>query len=349
MFPSFSKKVLYAILAASLIAAVLIGLRIVDLFPLPPHVTCSVAHFSTLRGFYSNFKNVFVSAYEENIHGVNVRNVANVLNTALQLIRKFRKTHDTKYLELSYNELVKACALLSSDVKHFREVQNRNNIATAIAVALVPSLVYVIASVVAPWLYVRFKLWYFSIFEVVPEEERRRRGGEEEEERRTVRKSILMDEETLAVVVAICIVVSVFVVAYVVTHSKVTEPFSAIGLLGPTKKIGGYPTVVYPGEKFLLWVYLFDYEGKIMWYRVLIKLGNRTTFINSTVPAHASVIDYVEACLAHNESTLIPVWLSIAKPGSYKLIFEVWYYDVSKGRFVYKGIWTHIYINVTRR
>ncbi len=347
MFPTFSRRILYIIIAVSVVAALFVGLRVVNLFPLPPHVTCTVIHFTTLKGFYTDFRKVFTAAYEENIHGVKVRDVADELNTALQLVRKFRKTGDARYLAESYDRLVAACRLLKQDVEHFQELQNRNNAIATVLIAVLPPVIYVLATVVVPCLYIRFKMWYFSIFDVVPEEERGKGG--ESEERRAVRKSILMDEEVFAVVIAICIVVSVFVIAYVVTHSKVTEPFSAIGLLGPTKKIGGYPTVVYPGEKFLLWVYLFDYEGKIMWYRVLIKLGNRTTLINSTVPARVPVVDYVEACLAHNESTLIPVWLSISRPGEYKLIFEVWYYDVSKGRFVYKGIWTHIYVNVTRR
>ncbi len=341
MFPKFSKRVLLIVAAASCIAALLVGFRIVNLFPLPTLVKCSVAPTSSLSGFYNDFKKVFVDAYYENVHGVDVRNVADTLDKALKLVRKYRLTKDSKYLDEAVNLLQYSCKLLNHDVMKFRNVQNTLNIVTAAAIAVVPPIVYVLLTIIIPVLYVKFKLWYLSIFEIVP--------SEGTGERKEVSKSVLMDEEVFGVVAAICIVVTVFVIGYVVTHSKVTEPFSAIGLLGPTKKIGGYPRVVMVGQKFLLWVYLFDYEGKIMWYRVLIKLGNRTTFINSTIPAHAPVIDYVEACLYHNESTLIPVWLSINRSGSYKLIFEVWYYNVKLRKFVYKGIWTHIYINVTRR
>jgi len=296
----------------------------------------------SLDSFYFNVFRVFERMYVLNLRGVDVRDSCSVLNRALNLSWTYRKSGNVSALATANKLVEETVYLLKRDVERYNRNLDQLRVIVSLCVAVLPPLIFILAVIVTPRVYYRFKLWYLSSFEVVPS------GRSSSEEERRVCKSKIMDEEVTAVVLALIIVASVFAVAYIVNKSRVAEPFSAIGLLGPNKKIGNYPTHVHPGEKFLLWVYVHDYEGHVMLYRIYVKLGNRSTFINSTIPAKAPIIDYFDLCLTHNESMLIPVYLSINKTGSYKLIFELWYYDPSTRKFRYKGLWTHLYINVTR-
>ncbi|MEM1986571.1 MAG: DUF1616 domain-containing protein [Nitrososphaeria archaeon] len=94
----------------------------------------------------------------------------------------------------------------------------------------------------------------------------------------------IFDEEVLAVLAAIIIVASVFAVVQAINAGRVVEPFSELGLLGPYQKIGDYPREVVAGSQFLLHSYVGNHEGKTMFYRVLVKVGNRTSVINETMP-----------------------------------------------------------------
>ncbi len=60
-------------------------------------------------------------------------------------------------------------------------------------------------------------------------------------------RTLLFDEEVLAVVAAVA-VVGVALVSAVLLGPAVREPFSAIGLLGPEGRIGGYPSEVAAGR-----------------------------------------------------------------------------------------------------
>lgn len=158
----------------------------------------------------------------------------------------------------------------------------------------------------------------------------------------------MIDEEVKAVVSAIIIVALVFAVSQMFLAERIVEPFSEIGLLGPKKKIGDYPREVIVGEPIKLYLYLGNHEGKVMYYVILVKLGNRSTFVNSTIPADAPVIDVYERILAHNETCLIPVILRINRTGiNLRLIFEMWIYDENL-ELKYHGRWLQLWINVTK-
>ena len=158
----------------------------------------------------------------------------------------------------------------------------------------------------------------------------------------------MIDEEVGAVILAIVVVASVFGIAEYINSNRVVEPFSAIGLLGPKMKIGDYPTTVVKGERFKLYIYVANHEGKAMYYRILVKLGNRSTFINSTMPAKALVIVKFERILLNNQTWIQPLELAINKTGiDYRLIVEMWIYNTTSHEFNYYGRWVHLWINVT--
>jgi uncharacterized membrane protein len=129
---------------------------------------------------------------------------------------------------------------------------------------------------------------------------------------------------------------------------KSTEHFSELGILGPNMKIADYPKELRVNESFTLYLYIGNREGKIAYYRILVKLGNKSSFINETVPMDAPIIAKYEKVLMNNETWIYPISLSINKEGvNLRLVFEMWIYDEAVNGFKYYGRWNQLWLNVT--
>jgi len=158
----------------------------------------------------------------------------------------------------------------------------------------------------------------------------------------------LIDDEVKAVVLAIIIVAGVFSIAQLVASERVVEPFSALGLLGPKMKIGDYPKNVLVNQTINLYLFVDNHEGRVMYYVIYAKLGNKSTVINENVSAAAPILDVYEVVLPHGANATIPVSLKISKPRTNaRLIFEMWIYDPESGELRYHGRWVQLWINVT--
>ena len=161
---------------------------------------------------------------------------------------------------------------------------------------------------------------------------------------------MLVDEEVLAVVLAVITAAGILTASQTLPVGRVAEPFSELAILGPEMKIGNYPREVAAGESFKLHVYVGNHEGRVMYYAVLIKLGNKSTPINETEPTNAPIIARYESILlnSNSENHTYPITLRIDKPGvNYRLIFELWRYDESIHRFRYHQRWCQLWLNVT--
>lgn len=155
-----------------------------------------------------------------------------------------------------------------------------------------------------------------------------------------------LDSEVVAVIAAVVIVALAFSIAYTL-RGDVAEPFSALGLLGPEGKIGNYPEKVHVGEPVKLHIFIQNYEGKPVYYRTLVKVGENTTLVNETTPANLEPIKTFDIILNHGENVTLPLTLVFNEPlGNAKLIIELWYYDAKKETFVYSGRWNHLYFKV---
>lgn len=156
----------------------------------------------------------------------------------------------------------------------------------------------------------------------------------------------MIDEEVRAVVLAVALVAGVFAASQTLQSGRVVEPFSEIGLLGPGMKIGDYPKNVLVNETFRLYLYIGNHEGRVMYYTVLVKLGDEATLINETAYAEAQVIDEYEAILPHGHNKTIPIDLRISQPArNLRLIFELW--SLEGGELRYHGRWLQLWMNVT--
>ncbi|MEM3437497.1 MAG: DUF1616 domain-containing protein [Nitrososphaerales archaeon] len=158
----------------------------------------------------------------------------------------------------------------------------------------------------------------------------------------------MIDEEVQAVVLAIIVVIGAFSVSQAFIAGRVVEPFSELAILGPNKKIGDYPKNLTVSENFNLYLYIGNHEGKVMYYRVYVKLGNQSSIINESTPLNTPPIAYYETILANNQTWLKSITLHIDEPGiNYRLVFELWVYRPEEGIFTYHERWCQLWLNVT--
>jgi len=160
--------------------------------------------------------------------------------------------------------------------------------------------------------------------------------------------SWILDEEILAVISAILIVSAAVAGVQVFNAGRVVKPFSELGLLGPEGKIGGYPRQVAAGMLFTLNVYVGNHEGKTMYYKVLVKVGDKSSIVNSSTPLSAEPLMDIRVVLSHNSSKIIPVNVTLYKPNvNVRLVFEMWVFDEAAGTFIYHRRWNQLWLNVT--
>lgn len=158
----------------------------------------------------------------------------------------------------------------------------------------------------------------------------------------------MIDEEVAIAVSAVLIIAGIIVVTQAVLPERVREPFSELGLLGPEKKLAGYPKEIAVGEKVKLFIYVGNREGKTMLYQIRVKIGTREDFINETLPLDRPVIAVYERVLMNNQTWIHPVELAFDEEGTnLRLVFEMWVYDENANTFKYNGRWNQLWLNIT--
>src|SRR5260370_14418056 len=112
------------------------------------------------------------------------------------------------------------------------------------------------------------------------------------------------------------------------------EEFSELGVLGPNQTIGGYPTRVSVNQSFLLYGFVGNHEGIVESYRLMVKLGNQSTPVTNATYAVAPVLATYWRIIDANQSWLFLMHLTINPARIHtKLIFELWYYNLSTSSF----------------
>jgi uncharacterized membrane protein len=156
-----------------------------------------------------------------------------------------------------------------------------------------------------------------------------------------------LDRETGTLALAVVTILAVFVAVSPLLPAT-GERFSELGVLGPTQKIGGYPTSVVVGHQILLYGYVGDHEGRPTYYQVLVKVGDQSTAVSNSTAADAPVILTRFVALADNQSTTFPLSFSLSSPGlNHRIIFELWSYNLTSAQFSYTGLWNQLWVNVT--
>lgn len=158
----------------------------------------------------------------------------------------------------------------------------------------------------------------------------------------------MIDTEVTAAVLAVITVVAIAVGVEALLPYRMSEQFSELGVLGPNMKIADYPKELVTGENFTLYLYVGNHEGHVMYYRVLVKLGDNTTKISEDEPSDAEQLLSREVILQDGGNWTAPITLSIDKPGlNQRLIFELWIYNPESHQFQYHGRWCQLWLNIT--
>ncbi len=161
---------------------------------------------------------------------------------------------------------------------------------------------------------------------------------------------MMFDDEVLAVLLAIITVASV-IGAVQVMRPGVVEPFTAIGLLNQYCMIGDYPKKAIPGENITLCIFVSNYEGRPIYYKVVFRVGTNMTIPSNSTPSPEQSLGMWRGVLSHGENTTfivsvaIPKWFNGSRAA---LIFELWIYNTTARGWQYTGRWVHLYVDVVK-
>jgi uncharacterized membrane protein len=158
----------------------------------------------------------------------------------------------------------------------------------------------------------------------------------------------LIDDQITAVAVGILLIIAVSNVSSYYLANRTVEPFSELGILGPNQKIADFPTTVFTGENFTLYLFVGNHEGHVTYYQVQAKLGNRSSAVNDNVSLSATPIASYGMVLLNNQTYLHPITLSMSKSGTnVRLVFELWIYQANVSSFAYYHRFNQLYLNVS--
>lgn len=158
----------------------------------------------------------------------------------------------------------------------------------------------------------------------------------------------LIDTELKIVTLALIGFMAAVAIYPVLSTNVVIEPFSEIGILGANGKLGDYPKSVTVGNKFNLFVYVGDHEGKSEYYRIQVKLCDEKDNITDTQPLTKDPIISWDLFLMDNQNITFPVTLSLNESGVNKrLVFELNIFEPSNNDFIFKSR-AQLWLNVTK-
>jgi len=159
---------------------------------------------------------------------------------------------------------------------------------------------------------------------------------------------MILDEKITYSLIALILALGSLTAIPPIIPERVVEPFSELGVLGPKMKLGDYPSEVSVGESFDLFLYVGNQEGRVLYYRTLIKVGGLETNVSDTEPFEGRLLDSVDLVLADGQNRTTPITLSLSETGvNRRVVFELYMYDRVGDGFVYSGEWLQLWLNVT--
>lgn len=154
------------------------------------------------------------------------------------------------------------------------------------------------------------------------------------------------DERLSIALVAIFLAVGVLTIFPVILGDRVVEPFSELGILGPTGKLGDYPSELVVGDSLELFLYLGNHEGYPVFYRAVAKIGDQETNVTDTSPYPGEEVFSYEQVLGDECNHTAAVSIPIDEAGlNRRLVIELYKYQ--ENQFIYDGLWVQLWLNVT--
>lgn len=161
-------------------------------------------------------------------------------------------------------------------------------------------------------------------------------------------KESLNDRKVVGVALAVILGMAALPFLQVYLTPRTSEAFSELGVLGPQMRFADYPTSVLVDQNFTLFILVINHEGRVAYYRVYVKVGDRSSVISEKNSLNVPPITSYERILADNGTWIQPTELRITEPGAQtRLVFELWIYDPTVNDFGYSGLWSQLWLNVT--
>ncbi|MCW4025647.1 MAG: DUF1616 domain-containing protein [Candidatus Bathyarchaeota archaeon] len=154
---------------------------------------------------------------------------------------------------------------------------------------------------------------------------------------------IVTFEQVCAVFLVLTILIAAVSVSGLFTNEQ-GEPFSELGILGSNLQLEDYPSEIIVGQTVHFYGYVGNRMGQPQYYTVMVKLGNNDTQVN---PAAVTSIQQYSQVLAHNQSWIFPIDISLTTVGdSQRIIFELWLYNATTQQTQYHQRWGQLWLNI---
>ena len=150
------------------------------------------------------------------------------------------------------------------------------------------------------------------------------------------------EEKTIVLTILVALVIIGTLLVNLVFFTPVeTEHFSLIYYLDSEKQTTNLPKSVVLGENstFSLWVGVENQNDTSMDYSVLVKVDDGSSPVDYSP---AEPIESFEKTLTDGENWEFPVTISMLQLGSNRVIFELWFFNVTKNDFDYTGNWVSL-------
>ena len=150
------------------------------------------------------------------------------------------------------------------------------------------------------------------------------------------------EEKTIILTILVALVILGALLVYLVFFTPVEkEPFSAIYYLDSEKQTENIPKTVVLGENstFSLWVGVENQNDTTMDYSVRVKVDDGKSLVN---PSPVEPTESFNRTLLNEEKWEFPVTISIDQLGHNRIIFELWFFNVTKNDWDYTGNWVSL-------
>ncbi len=203
-------------------------------------------------------------------------------------------------------------------------------------VKLVSSVIVIIAVIILLLKYRRaiaIRVWWFlHKNDVIVKSSSKRRTNE--------------SQEYIVFLVIIIVIAVVIGMAQYIHVSSVS--FTELLLLGKNNTLSDYPNIIPVGDNVTFKIAVYNHLGYTGFYEIIVKIDRGENNLSTNAPALAKELEKYYKIIPNDGQAIIKIPIVFNKSGRYRLIFELWRYDITRHNFIYDGIWVHKWVEVVK-
>ncbi len=128
-------------------------------------------------------------------------------------------------------------------------------------------------------------------------------------------------DKALSVGLVMSVLLSVSILAYVLTTPRPGERFTEFGILGPGGMLSDYPTDLNVSQEGTVLIFVANHEFDRVNYTVRVDLVGVEPVFNRTVELNRTTLAWMNLSLDHDTNSTSPYTFRIDAPGSYQVQF----------------------------